>query len=123
MRQLGELEAAVMHCLWSADDGMRVRHVRAALHPRALAYTTVMTVLDNLHTKGLVGREMLGRGYVYRPVESREGYTARLMAEALEESADRGRALMHFVQGISEEDAALLSRLLRRLPRRNATQP
>lgn len=121
MRGLGELEAAVMNCLWSADTGLRVRDVRAALDPRSLAYTTVMTVLDNLHTKGWVRREMVGRGYVYQPVESREQYTARLMADALDGSPDRAAALMHFVSDISAEDAALLSRLLRRLTRRRAS--
>lgn len=120
VRRLGDLEAAVMQCLWSAGEGLRVREVRGALASRPLAYTTVMTVLDNLHTKGWVRREMVGRGYVYHPVESREAYTARLMAEALEESADRATALMHFVQDISDEDAALLGRLLRRLARRSA---
>jgi predicted transcriptional regulator len=34
---------------------------------KALAYTTVMTVLARLHEKGFLSRERRGRGYEYRP--------------------------------------------------------
>ncbi len=59
MRGLGELESAVMDVLWSMPGPLRVRDVLDELAPgRTLAYTTVMTVLDNLHRKGWVQREM-----------------------------------------------------------------
>ena len=55
--RLGELEAAVMDVLWDGAAPCRVRDVRACLAPGSpLAYTTVMTVLDNLHRKGWVRR-------------------------------------------------------------------
>ena len=58
MHCLGELEPAVMDMLWRADRPFKVRDVVDRL-PRALAYTTVMTVLDNLHRKASVQRELL----------------------------------------------------------------
>ncbi|MDQ3474952.1 MAG: BlaI/MecI/CopY family transcriptional regulator [Actinomycetota bacterium] len=30
---------------------------------RSIAYTTVMTVMDTLHRKGILGRELDGRAY------------------------------------------------------------
>ena len=49
MRGLGELEAAVMDVLWRADGPLRGRAVLDRLNTgKSLAYTTVMTVLDNL---------------------------------------------------------------------------
>lgn len=118
MRRLGELEAAVMDCLWSLRRGMRVREVQEALADRNLAYTTVMTVMDNLHTKAWLRRDRVGRGYVYEPVVTREEFTARMMTEALGSSRDHVSAFMHFVDDMSDEDAASLKEALQRLGRR-----
>ena len=57
MRTLGELEAAVMACLWQSQTPVSVRDVMDRLNAdRDLAYTTVLTVLDNLHRKQMVTR-------------------------------------------------------------------
>ncbi len=64
MRRLGELEASVMDVLWNATEPMKVRDVLAEVNrDRELAYTTIMTVLDNLHRKDWVVRELDGRAY------------------------------------------------------------
>ena len=84
MRRLGELEATVMDVLWSGDGPMSVRDVRDVLGvDRRLAYTTVMTVLDNLHRKGYVERVMRGRAYQYRPAFTRSRASAEAMREIL----------------------------------------
>lgn len=120
MRGLGDLEAAVMNCAWSAESGLRVRDVQTTLsfEGRDLAYTTVMTVMDNLYKKGWLQRERVGRGYVYQPTDTRAAYTARLMGEALHASQDHAAAFLHFVDYMSEEDTATLAATLRRLRRR-----
>jgi predicted transcriptional regulator len=121
VRAFGELEAAIMRCLWSADDAMSVRDVRDALSSeRDFAYTTVMTVLDNLHTKGWVVREKYGKAYWYWPAASQEEYTAELMTEALDTSDDRQAAFLHFVSGISDKDTEALRKALRTLSRRRS---
>lgn len=102
MRQLGQLEAAVMARLWDWQRPAAVREVLEDLvKERPLAYTTVMTVLDNLHSKGLVERTKDGRAFLYSPVLTREEHTAGLLEEVLSSSADRGAALMHFVGNMS----------------------
>jgi predicted transcriptional regulator len=84
-----------------------------ALHEeRALAYTTVMTVMENLYRKGWLRRERDGRAWRYVPTGSRSGYTAALMNDALGTSADRRTALAHFVLQMSPHDAALLQEAL-----------
>lgn len=99
MRQLGELEAAVMDRLWSWNRPTRVREVLDDLRAeRDLAYTTVMTVMDNLHRKGLLARERDGRAYRYRPTASREEHTAALMEQTLAAGGDRGAVLLRFVR-------------------------
>lgn len=109
MRQLGQLEAVVMQHLWAGDRALSVREVLEALQrDREIAYTTVMTVLDNLHSKGLVGRQKDGRAYLYFPTVTREEHTAGLLDQVLAQSPDRGAALLHFVGQMSEHELAEL---------------
>ena len=113
MRRFGELEAVIMDRLWEQGRPMLVREMVEALHgQRPLAYTTVMTVLENLHRKGWLRRERDGRAWRYEPTGSRSGYTAALMNEALGTTADRRTALAHFVLQMSPHDAALLREAL-----------
>src|SRR5580765_12003 len=115
VRPLGDLEAAIMELLWDSGASRLVRDVVADLGPqRPLAYTTVMTVMDNLHRKGWLRRERDGRAWRYEPTGSRSGYTAALMNDALATSSDRRTALAHFVLQMSPRDAALLREALDR---------
>jgi predicted transcriptional regulator len=109
MRRFGELEAVIMERLWELGRPVLVREMVDALRPeRSLAYTTVMTVMDNLHRKGWLRRERDGRAWRYEPTGSRSGYTAALMSDALATSTDRRTALAHFALQMSPQDAALL---------------
>jgi len=113
MRPLGELEDAIMDCLWAEDRPMRVREVVDALGPeRQPAYTTVMTVMDILYRKGWLQRERDGRAWRYQATGSRGDYTAELMQQALSTSEDRSAALAQFVAQMSLADAALLRQAL-----------
>lgn len=113
MRQLGQLEAVVMDRLWSWDRPVVVREVLEDLQrDRSIAYTTVMTVLDNLHRKGLVARNMDGRAYRYRSTLTREQHTAALMEQVLASAADRGAALLHFVEKMPPDEIARLREAL-----------
>ncbi|WP_433557386.1 BlaI/MecI/CopY family transcriptional regulator [Pseudonocardia xinjiangensis] len=118
MRGLGELEAAVMDVLWSSPEPPhRVRDVLEELTPqRKLAYTTVMTVLDNLHRKGWVQREMDGRAYRYRPSATREEVTARALRDLLDASGDVETVLLHFARSVSERESAVLRDALGEAP-------
>jgi predicted transcriptional regulator len=113
MPRLGELESAIMAVLWSASAPATVRDVLGALHrdPEP-AYTTVMTVLDNLHRKGTVTRERVGRAWAYRPAQSREEYDADAMAAVLESSSDRSATLLRFIGKIDPEELARLREIL-----------
>ena len=112
MRRFGELEAVIMDRLWEGA-GSLVREMVDALHDdRAPAYTTVMTVMENLHRKGWLRRERDGRAWRYEPVGSRSAYTAALMNDALATSPDRRTALAHFALQMSPNDAALLREAL-----------
>jgi predicted transcriptional regulator len=109
---LGELERDVMDQLWAAPGPLTVRevHVSLAGH-RALAYTTVMTVLDRLAKKGLVRQEREGRAFHYLPASSREELVAELMIDALvtvDDPVGRQVALVRFVEQVGPDEAAAL---------------
>jgi predicted transcriptional regulator len=109
----GELEAAVLDVFWDAQGPLTVRAVLDQISGRQLAYTTVLTVVDRLHRKGVLAREPQGRAFLYAPVITREEKAATTISEALS-GVDRGLALSHFIQGASEADITLLRSLLRR---------
>lgn len=127
MREFGQLEAAIMDVLWSAERPLAVREVRDRLvYDRTIAYTTVMTVTDILHRKGTLGRAKCGRAWRYWANESRGEHAARLMHEVLSASRDRSTTIRQFCERIDIEDRRILSDLLhtqtdlRQLDRRRA---
>ena len=110
----GELEARVMDVLWDRNEAMTPREVHEAITTarRPLAYTTVMTILVRLWEKAMVDREHRGRAYAYRPVSGRDQWTAERMHTVLEQAADPGAALTHFVRAIDAREVAQLRRAL-----------
>jgi predicted transcriptional regulator len=101
---LGELEDAVMTRVWKWNRPVTVREVLEDLQQeRSIAYTTVMTVLDNLHQKGWVRREAEGRAYRYEAVSTRAAYAAALMNDAWSQSDNPAAALVAFFGMMSDE--------------------
>ena len=99
-----------MDVLWdrAGGAGLTVREVADALAERALAYTTVMTVLDRLAGKGMVEREREGRAWRYRPSATREAHIANLMLDALDLAGSRDAALVRFARSVTGTEAEVL---------------
>ena len=109
MTQLGHLEAAVMDRLWAWDRPVAVKDVVIDFRrDREIAYTTVMTVLDNLHKKRMVTRQKSGRAFLYEPARSREDHAAVIMEQVLASTEDRAGALLRFVEHLSDDEVAEL---------------
>jgi predicted transcriptional regulator len=115
VRGFGELEAVVMDRVWSREATSTVREVFDDLRQqREIAYTTVMSTMDNLYRKGWLARERNGKAYRYWPTLTREQYGARLMREALDSAGNPDVVLTHFLDQISEHDSVRLQHLLQR---------
>ncbi|MEN8654980.1 BlaI/MecI/CopY family transcriptional regulator [Streptomyces sp. 21So2-11] len=113
-RQLGDLEDAVMTRVWQWNRPVTVREVLEDLQKeRSIAYTTVMTVMDNLHQKGWVRREVDGRAYRYTSVSTRPAYSAALMNEAWSQSDNPAAALVAFFGMMSTEQRVALRDAMR----------
>ncbi|MGA8458948.1 MAG: BlaI/MecI/CopY family transcriptional regulator [Streptosporangiaceae bacterium] len=119
MRGFGDLEAVIMHRVWDHDGPVTVRELFDELaRERAIAYTTVMTTMDNLHRKGWLARVKEGKAYRYTATASRDEYSARLMREALDSGGDTQAVLSHFVAQMDGEESEMLRAVVRRLAER-----
>jgi predicted transcriptional regulator len=105
VREFGELETAIMDVMWAGDQAYVVREVRERMcYDRTVAYTTVMTVMNILHRKGVLRREKHGRAWRYWPIEAREEHDARLMAEVLRSGGNEGVTMRHFLERVSDQE-------------------
>ena len=97
-----------MEQMWRLGEA-NVRAVLGAINASSekdRAYTTMMTVMARLHTKGLLSRRREGKTDVYTPALSREDYLqARAQSEVgaiVDEFGDV--ALVHFARRMAELD-------------------
>ncbi len=108
---LGHLEFGVMEILWELGESS-VRDVRGRLN-RPLAYTTVMTTLERLHKKSLLGRRRVGRAFLYSPRLSRQQWDqerAGDLVTAFVDGSGSSRELLFstLVDALGQHDKALL---------------
>ncbi|MFP8961964.1 BlaI/MecI/CopY family transcriptional regulator [Streptomyces nanhaiensis] len=122
MRPLGELEAEIMNRLWTWGRPATARDVLVDLgRTRSIAYSTVKTVAEILHRKGLLRREKQGRAWLYEPTCTRQQYTASLMQDALGDNPDPAGALLSFVEQMSADEVEALRSALRAAKRGSGT--
>ena len=116
MRGFGDLEAVIMDRVWERGEPVTVRGTVDKLSAeRTIAYTTVMSTMDNLHRKGWLDRVREGKAYRYTATASRGEYSARLMQEALAGGGDAEVVLSHFVAQIGSGESEALRSALRKL--------
>lgn len=116
VRGFGELEAVVMERLWDREGPTTVRQVfEDIVVGREIAYTTVMSTMDNLHRKGWLERERSGKAFRYWPVLTKEEHSARLMREAFHSGGRSDVVLTHFIEQMNEDEAAGLRAALQRM--------
>jgi predicted transcriptional regulator len=116
VRGFGDLEAVIMERVWDRGRPVTVRDLVDELQrERPIAYTTVMTTMDNLHRKGWLARVKDGKAYQYTATASRAEYSARLMREALDGGGDTEMVLSHFVAQMGGPESDLLRAVVSRL--------
>ena len=114
LRQImGDLEAEIMECVWELGP-VSVRDVHRCLEERReIAYTTVMTVMSRLASKGLLVSRPQGRAYIYEAAADREAYCAGVVRDFMSEMlADADKAVLsQFVESVTEHDRTQLDML------------
>lgn len=109
-----------MDILWDSETPLTVHELVSRLDDRKLAYTTVLTVASNLHSKNFLARTKVSRSFVYTPTMSREEMTVRALRDVLAISGDSTAALRHFAQTASDAERDVLRA---NFPRRNRSSP
>ena len=116
----GTLQAEVMRIVWELGGGT-VDDVRARQPAdRRSAYTTVQTVMNRLHDRGLLERERRGKAFVYSARYGESELLARAIGERLA-GVSRGvrkEALLTLVDELDAQDVDELARYANRIRRR-----
>jgi predicted transcriptional regulator len=97
---LTEQELEIMKVIWSLETAT-VRNVyETLLERRRIAYTTVMTMMNILETKGYLKKHQEDRAYVYRPSQPKK-LVIRSMVREFVDRVFNGSAeplLVHLVE-------------------------
>ena len=112
---LGPLETEVMETIWDLGE-TTVRDVHLELsNQRDLAYTTVMTTMARLATKGLLERDTSGLAHRYLPAITREEYARSTVTSVVDWLVDRfpEPALSYFVKVVGDDPEGDASAALR----------
>ena len=74
-------ELAIMKVVWQLEK-CTVREVYETLREqRAIAYTTVMTMMNILEEKGYLDKSLLERAYVYRPTRPQAQVVGQMVTD------------------------------------------
>jgi predicted transcriptional regulator len=123
---LGELEVKIMLQMWRRGEAT-VREVATDVQQeRAVAYTTVMTVMGHLVEKGLLTRRPLDKKtHLYSVALTQEEFLSResqkMVVAMLEDFGDL--ALVQFLEAVEEADPQHLEHLRRSLETSRASDP
>ena len=125
-KMLGKLETQVMEAMWEAEGPVCVEEVRDALERggKSAAYTTIMTTMSRLHSKGLLVREMKGKAYYYSPRVSRRELTTSVTKQVIDGllTAFAEPAMAYFVEALSDDHPDRLDALADMIQKRKQAQ-
>lgn len=112
-RKQGELESAIMGCLWDRPEGLSSNQILALLGDDELAITTVLTVLSRLGDKGLLLKKQEGgRKLLFVAAKTREAHTASLLLDAMQDSTNPALVFSHFASSLSADQLQKLKAVL-----------
>src|SRR3972149_8688189 len=124
-RVLGDLERLVMDVLWNRGEVAGREVLEDIVKERALAFTTILTVLDRLLKKGLIKRKKKGGIYVYAPSISRDDFVKQVSEEVLQGILDisASSAASSFVDILYRTSPDEMDRLSRQMEEMKNTPP
>jgi predicted transcriptional regulator len=110
--RLSDIQLALMNTLWKEGSATTVALYEQVGKPRALAHTTISTLLTRLEKRGLVKSEKVGGERVYEAVAKSDDVT-RSMVSSLVDTLFRGdpAALVSHLLNESDFDAQDLKKV------------
>jgi predicted transcriptional regulator len=109
-------ELAIMKVVWKLDSAT-VRDVYETLRARrAIAYTTVMTMMKILQEKGYLKKVMVDRAYLYRPAKPRQQVLGAMVRDFVDRVFDgaAGGLLVHLAKDrrLSRDERSTIRRII-----------
>jgi predicted transcriptional regulator len=112
-----ELELQVLSVLWDLGPSSVRAVLEAMPDGKDRAYTTVLSVMQGLEKKGLVGHSAQGQANIYRPLKPRSQVLRPLMKDLLRNvfGGSPARALQSLLDGaaIAPDELARIREVIR----------
>ena len=87
-KSLGPLERQVMDVVWKQKNATVYSVLEELCQEKKLAYTTIMTVMSRLASKGVLVREKKGKTFFYQPRECKEKFIHSLVHNTISKMVD-----------------------------------
>ncbi len=103
-KQLSELEQEVMNVVWQLNN-CTVRDVASTFaKTKGYAYTTIATILERLHDKGLLKKDTSAFAVLFTPKVTRVEYSKRIASSIFDKffGTFGDAAIASFAQSIEE---------------------
>jgi BlaI family penicillinase repressor len=110
-------ELAIMKVVWRLNKPATVRDVCEALRKqRAVAYTTVMTMMNILEEKGYLRKARVEKAFLYRPSKPRHQVVGAMVRDFVDRVFDgaSNALLLHLARDerLSDKERKAIARML-----------
>jgi BlaI family penicillinase repressor len=109
-------ELEIMKLVWQRETASVRDIYEALLDKRKIAYTTVMTMMKILETKGYLKKRRLDRAFIYRPARPKSQVISGMLREFIDRvfNGSAEPLLVHLVQSrqIREKDLQKIVRMI-----------
>jgi BlaI family penicillinase repressor len=109
-------ELEIMKLVWQREDATVRDIYEAVLRHRKIAYTTVMTMMRILETKGYLKKRCQDRAFVYRPAHPKNQVIGSMIREFMDRvfNGSAEPLLVHLVKTrrIREKDLQKIARMI-----------
>ena len=113
---LTPLELEIMKLVWERNFATVRDIYEALLERRKIAYTTVMTMMKILESKGYLKKRLQERAFVYRPAHRKEKIIGKMIREFMDRvfNGSAEPLLVHLVKArqISKKDLDKIRRMV-----------
>lgn len=113
---LGELQKAIMETVWELEEATVQQVLDRLRQKKALAYTSVLSIMQRLEKAGWLRHRTEGRTYVYQPTLTREQESTRSLRRFTDRvfHGDTRLLFQHIIEDedLSDEDLVALREII-----------
>lgn len=101
VQSIGKLEAEIFKMVCDSSSGATVRDVYEKIREeRRIAYTTVLSVMNNLTTKGILKQDKSSSAFVYKPKVSNVDLANNIIQTVINKLLDgKAEPVISYFQG------------------------